>query len=498
MGISPLLVVDTTNASPQVHRLINGSGLESVTLGGPYTGGVAEITDANRQRQMYGRVCEFNNDLYLCEPAGNTVRRFNTGTLDWDTVYTPTRTLESNLPSMTGCWITASVNGVLTLFFFYKHNTANTIEVLYTTDGTTWNQGLTGPLTGGGNPYGGIIYYRGFFYIGVRSGTPSVLAYDPIADNWTSFGAAFAGTTTPYVHQWVIFNGRLLGFVSNGSSTGAVPCRLFERSGPGFAEIPLATLNAAMIGGSSAAMAAFSQSGNVYVVLMQYLGTSTNANNGLRVLELVPSGGSFTDNDITATVVPAFWQPGGGAGAAGEVFYHSQIYLYAEEDDTPGTPQFFFWTFAQTNSATSGFWTWLGGATPMALPAAGPGVQYALPVNNMGDGFNSYTVGDNSIEIFNVQSFSNRVDVDFRVGGTGATKSVRLYYNLGEGLPVAVATLTGSPSVVSGPSPAPGRTGNVLTTVTPDDMATIYRFSWDAPTDGLTEGSFFSLKAELF
>lgn len=199
--------------------------------------------------------------------------------------------------------------------------------------------------------------------------------------------------------------------------------------------------------------------------------------------------------DITATVIPASLQPGGGSATS-----QSQLQVIIDNDTDPTNPAvYFFFVPGPGSTGVYVSYQWNGISSVMTsigsttLDAS----EYVLPHTK------------ESLAIYRPVDPAARPELEgppeevvggftkwyFRLYGTGSAVNVKLYINADEEAPDTEATLVlGSLVVESGtPATTPTIGSNQINNITPDGGVALYSFQFNSTADGLADGQAYTL-----
>jgi hypothetical protein len=473
MAQPTLALQHRSGAAPQVYRL---PGASPQSLGDPIGGAVEGATGNNMK--TFNRVIQFQGDVYAA--VNGAVYKKDDPTSDagpWSSDH-----------SFTGFTVTGTTqHAILGPYQF----TENGIEKLFvcwltsTAGSFTWNASILDGSTGiwsdvgaqssstvsGDEAFGDQIIYRGVLYATLNSFN-QILTFDPVAQ---SFGNIITAGSNLFGNSALgIFNDRLLCLAYNGVSTNT---GLFEISGT-FNLLADSGFAAGAVSGGAGGALFPSPDGSVLYGLAPVNGS------GFRFLKFIDTAGTITYNtDLTAAVLPAGLQPGGGLGAT------SRAWVFFDQETTPGsvTIQIYISTDGSAGSTVTQY-RFVDELTTLVQEDVGASAAWAFSNSMTGGGERIFTPGELHIEIVERLAVVGGEAVRFKAwGAAGADKNVDFRFNTENEVPLAQATLIGTPSVVSGAAPAPTRNVNVLEGVTADGT-TIYQTTWDVSTDGLVSG----------
>lgn len=498
MAIEPLLAWRPGyGATPvQAVRVVAGTTLETTQLGAA-TG--LNTTDPDVGADGFcarNRIVEFRSNI-LSIQNGSTqagVYILNHGAGTWSQQYAfpnPPNSLDDQ--SVTG-FIPVVVNGVLRLYVFWQQSISSNTRGAYTEDGLVWTPTATFGATNW--PQGGF-FFDGKIHFGSHTANQAN-TYDPVLDAWAA--VPVIGNNVYFrTGTWINFKGRLLWIGANAVTTRG-PMEMKEFVAGSWIDASFSGganpggMQGTLVAAQWSACYAFEDNDRLYIVY-QELTTNFNdtTNNGqMQVTELIPNGSaagsSWSENNISSTVVPSDWLTGG----AFETAFHSRGALigYSQLDNTTMVAEHFFWRFREYQTEEqSTFWEWNGNASLMTVSTSDVSRSVCVPSGPDKGGMWRYTDGDYDTHLENPQVSVGKVSFDFRAytpldASSPGLKSAKLYYSVGDNdwAEATISTAGGdAPSVVSGADPAPGLSANTLTNITVG--SSVFRAVWDSATD---------------
>jgi hypothetical protein len=482
MAQPTLVLQHRSGAAPQVYRV---SGSSAIALGDPIGVAVEGVTPGTTVT-CHNRVIQFQGDVYAA--VNGAVFKKDDPTLDtgpWSSdhsftnfivaattkhhIFGPFQFTENGTPKLFVCWRTNT-----------STNTWNASILNGSTD--VWSDigEQTAADGGADNRIGASIIYRGVLYVQM-AGSTHMLTFDPSAQ---SFGVlSNAAFTNPVMAGMAIFNDRLLMV---GRSSGTNNVALAEITG---------SIN--LIADSG--IAAFDTSDTRHGLFpgpdgtFLYSASRVSASAGSRFLKFIDTAGVISySTDLTAAVMPAARQPGSDAN-------NIVWWGFYDQETTPGTArlQIYYSPNANTGSLVTQY-RFIDESTTLLQDDIGASAAWAWVNTLTGGGERIFTPGELHIEIVNRLAVLGGEAVRFKAwGATGADKQVDFRYNSQTEVPLSQATLTGTPTVVSGPAPAPTRLVNVLQGVTADGV-TVYQTTWNITANGLVSGQRAQLVPRIF
>jgi hypothetical protein len=479
----PLLALQhRSGAAPQVYRI---PGASPSPLGDPI--GVAIEGTSTNFMKTFNRVIQFQGDVYAAV-NGAVYKKddptTDTGTWTSDHAFTGFATLGTIQHLIFGPY-QFTENGTEKLFVCWKTSTGSDFNASILDGGTgLWSD--IGPQTvfapAANEPVGNQIVYRGVLYITLGS-VATIISFDPAAQ---SFGTITPAATAFGNSTFGIFNNRLLSLAQDSGSNNV---GLFEVSGT-YNLLTTAPFSMSGVGGSGS-MALFpSPDGSVLYGIAQ----TTTGGVGLKFLKFIDTAGVISySTDLTAAVLPAGLQPGGGVSG------DARAWVFFDQETTPGSVvlQIYISDDGAAGSTITQY-RFVDELTTLVQEDVGGSAAWAFSNSMSGGGERIFTPGELHIEIIERIALLGGEAVRFKAwGATGADKNVYFRFNTQTEVPLTQATLIGTPSVVSGPAPAPTRNVNTLEGVTADGT-TVYQTTWDVATDGLVAGQRVQLAPRIF
>jgi len=424
------------------------------------------------------------DDLYAV--VKNIIYHYNSGTGDWDLVFT--------LPSATtsayaGAISAINNNGVLTLVTTYY--TASALTAAVSTDGTTWNT-----FTGAGhflatnNSSRHRLDWGTNHIVSCCFNNPTVFfdvattSFSSVVNPYTSGGSGNKGIAM------AVKDNRLFAHGHRGD--GNFFSTVSEYVGGSFINV-IGNVTTGLLrtsaGGNPAGMeftAMFVDQNNDLIVMGWQMRLA--ADEGLRVW--VINTDLLTATEVTSSVVPAtIRHPNSGILATTVALYH-----YADNVSVAGTGSS---SIHEINlSLSSGpfqKFIWNGQASLMTSTVTAIPSGVALSQVVLGGGDRQYNEANPELNIYETAvraAVTAGLQFTFKVAGDsggGATKTVKLFYSNDGREPLNQATLVGA---VTGGSAT--RTGNAVISVTANNT-TDYTFIWDVSANGFSSGDPFSV-----
>lgn len=460
----------------RVFSLVGGTELRQV--GSTVASVLETVSDSTHIRASYNRVIEFRGERYayhrfqiLAENEG--------GTGNWGEVadLSAVQGSADTYGRHTGLY-KVQVNGVNTLIAIYQ-NVSNQIGAVRSSDGVTWT--TVNPIiigADGGAQLSRSIVFRNQLYTYADYVGGSVIRYNPQTDVGTLIDVP--GTTFAPQHDFCVL-GNNLYLVGTDGSTGGDPTKLYVLRGNAFEVIHTFTEVQNNASNERSCPTLFTDNTDLIAIIP---GEDTvRAGVGDVALRIQnPGTGSQVVTDITTTLLPGIFVAPSGSQAS-ETAHWS---CFVNSDSDPLNPEIFLFRVNNllntASDQTVAAYQFTNVSTELTYLGNGLDFEIALPDVKFGGSERIY--GGNKVyaELEGFTEVTGGIQFFYRVFGTGTDKVGTLYINGGEAIPATVATLTGS---ATGGSSV--RSGNTITTITPDAGATLYSGVWAAGTDGFSE-----------
>jgi len=475
----PLLTLQHRNGSHQVYRL---TGASSQAFGDPLpTGSIEDASGVtNNAVKSFNRVIQFQGGVYAA--ARNGVYIKTDPTLDTG-AWTQNHVFTNPAPANRSFHIHGPYQIVLgdvpSLFVIWSTSTSTTTWNAAILNGNTgvWSEigEQTAVTASSTTAYGDQIVYRGVLYVMYEGG---ILTFDPGASSFGVISLA-AGLTTAVRAGFGIFNDRLLIIGTNTSASTFIA--LFEIVGGAVAHLFDTTLSQRPVAETGAKKTLVpSPDGSV---LYAFCATDSGGD-GLALLKIIDSAGTLSEStDLTNPVIPVGLRPGSGTATV-------RTWAFYDQETVPGTARLLL--YVAPDGVTSSLVTqyvFVNESTVMTQEDQGGNAAWSFASTMTGGGERIFTPGELHIEIVNRLAVFGGEEVRFKVYGDSgpADKNVEFRFNTQNEVPLTVATLIGTPSVVSGGAVAPSRVGNELQGVEADGTS-VYETVWDIGTDGVSAG----------
>jgi hypothetical protein len=472
MSTPPLLVTRYRNGSAQVGRLLGGTTFAQ--LGNDLPAGVEGTTSTTSMTNC--RAVQFKNKVYAYQK--DRIYRFDEGTTnDWVEVHqavSQDTTAGSGFHS--GIHV-LQINNIPTMVAFYRNTPNFDLQALHSTDGITWTLFDTNTSTGT-NLVGRSFVFRNEVYIWFNSATiPGLLKYDPIAKVATVL-TSDGGWVIGFSKDFCVFNGELYGIGPTNIGNDQ-PFELKKLVGSQFTTVQtLSSAHKTFAGGyADSSIVLFSDGVNMYAFIP---GKDVSSSDGTTAVQLAPNGATFTETDISASVLPTSVRPPSG----GVHFWH----CFLDNDTDPENPDITIWSQVPNGTSAYNAWQWNGPNSLITDIGPGPNAGLALPHTKDGGGEYVWTPGEPNIEITDISPNIDSQTISFIAYSTEATGifKARFWYGVGEGFAKTAATLIG-----------PVNGGGVLSTDTIGDFVddivadgvTVHTVIWDVVTDGFVKGA---------
>jgi hypothetical protein len=474
-----------TDNGLQVFRV---SGASPIPFGDPLPGAIE--TPAGQQIS-FNRVIQFQGDVYAVADDG--VFKKDDPTSDagaWTQDHTFLLAAAATVRQHTTGIYQIVLSGVPTLYVLYPSTGSSSSWTGALLNGNTdvWSEtseqvSVTHTAS---IDYGTELIYRGVLY---RASAGDLLTFDPGAESIGSIDLGDLSAAGERVGIG-IFNDRLLLI---GRDTPSTEVALFEVTGGGVSllvTVPSSLAHAASLMEMRHALFPSPDGAVLYAAVSDATGGIGN-----HFYKFIDTAGTISfDSDLADPVLPAGLRVGGGSPADTNrwwVFYDQETtvgvakcLIYFAPDDAPGSilTQYAF----------------VDESTVITQEDSGGSASWAAAAVMTGGGERIFTPGEMNIQVVERLAVFGGEALRFKAwGATGADKSVNFRLNTETEVPLLLATLSGTPTVVSGPAPAPTRNVNTLEGVTADGT-TIYQTVWDIATDGLVSGQRAQLVPRVF
>ncbi len=486
----PLLSLQNRDgALPQVYRV---NGATPSTLGGTLPSGVVETGTTLDNSFFSNRVIQFQNEVYALAVDGVYKKddpTTLTGTWTQDHAFTGVATAGQNY-HMHGPYQVV-INGIPRIYVVWATTAASTWNASMLNGSTdVWSDfgAQSGVVHAATNAWGKQAVYRGVLYM--LSDT-NIMTFDP--------GSGTVGVITNSLISQLeraaigIFNDRLL-VLGRNTTTGDIG--LHEISAGSLAllfDTPFADGTGAAV--SEGKYALFPSPDGSVLYGMWY--TSTGGT-GWVFGKFIDTAGTLSyDSDLSNPVLPATLRVGGGSGVA-----DNRWWCFYDQETTPGTAALsLFMSVDGASGSTVTNYTFVDEVTVLTTTDAGGSASHAVTNIMTGGGERVYTPGELHIEIVDRVAVLGGEAVRFKCWGDigAADKNVEFRFNTETEVPLTLATLIGTPTVVSGGGAAPGiNLGSKRLTSVEADGVTVYQTVWDIATDGVITGQRVQLVPRIF
>lgn len=484
MAIPNIYIVKNSSGAIQVAELVGGGTINQI--GADVFANTSEVLST--VDIFTNRVVEYRGEIYVMfySSATTSIYGYNRGTGLW----TFRHSLSSLVPMGLFLINTSSVQRLAAVGI-----ASGQAYILYT-DGSGWTTSAALGSAGTTNRCP-AIEFNNKLYFPITSSGSKILEVDPIGITITLITPPFVGSNlADQCVDLCVYDDRLFCLTPGPVNAGfsGSDWELYEFVGGNF------TLNTSVtntndlgaIGAARQGQPSLFQDPSTgrLIAICNGSNNGTTTGTGSRAFELTPSGAAFTVNEITDPVIPAGFRPGvrGNSGDHAE----DRWLCYVSNDDTPASPEVFLF-FAIGPAPGTGFttYTWNGVGSVITSLAAGPNTNYAMPHQKFGGGGRVNRASANQCTIELATPVSGAYRISYRVYGTVATQSVRLYYDLDQDTPSTQATI----SAQTGGSGISG--GNTVTGITGDDGTTLFTLDWDLVTDGVSNGDAAHLMLDI-
>ena len=487
----PLFMLAHRNGTlPQVFRV---AGASPQPFGDPLPTSIIETGTSLDDSFFTNRVIQFQNQIYAVAVDGvykKTDPTLPTGAWTQDHACTSVVTAGENFQLRGPYQIV--LNGVTSLFVMWGESAASTNWNASILDGTTniWSdvgvQAATAHATT--NTLGKEIVYRSVLYGLTDTG---IMTFDPGA---LSFGVlSSALIARPQRAGFGIFNDRLFLL---GRSTISGFIALYEIVGGGL--IHLFDTTFADLGGDVVTGGRYSLFPSPDGLVMYGIATSSTGGDGTIFMKFIDTAGTISfDSDLSDPVLPALFRAGGGSTAI-----TNRWWMHYDQQTTPGVARAVI-HFALSGSAASIFtqYVFVDESTELTQEDSGGNAAWAATSVMTGGGERIFTPGELHIEILRPIPVLGGEGLQFKCWGEVGplNKQAQFRRNTQTEVPLALATLTGTVTVISGPTSAtPSISAGTTIQGLEADGVSVYQVTWDISADSVASGQRAQLAPRIF
>lgn len=453
----PLLAIQFRNGTVQVFRIVQA---QPIALGNAIAD-TAETALNQNDAHYSNRVIQFAGATYAWHK--NQIYKLNTGTSNWDSVFT--QSFATGQPQNHSGLHKCNVNGVPAMVGIYNATTVSKWIGIYSFDGASWTEvDISASVTGNLNQ----AFHRNWIWKNqlwwVHDGT-KIYFWDP-----TTTAVGQAAVASDFKGDFCIHKNRL--YMAGVDAAGNRD-RISEFvSGVWFARTASLTDD-----GNNAISQCVFPGGDGFMYAIFY--DVTGGPSGFRVFKLSVAGdGTVTPTDITTTVLPSGYRPGGGLAGVS-----SRFWAFVDTETAAGSAPTIWLFFASQGTAggTTTLFQWMGASTLMSQIDQGGDVAMAFPESKVGGGEYIFTLGESDALITGRAPVVGGERISFKLFG-GGTRSFRMFYGTNGEAPISSATLA-SPSVGS------LNVNNIQVDGLTADGTTVYQVTWLAIADGVPNQS---------
>jgi len=477
---------DSAATQVQVYRNNNGS---FVAFGTPYTPNAMSFLGAfNGKTNM---AIQFGAEFYCS--AGNEIRRYNSGTGNWDVVSAGP--IGTNAEDVSGIYLGRGPTGTLRAVVMARGGGNGAYYRHLDTPGGAWSAsiytGLIAPAVAGGMDAG--IVYNNTLFIGYRN-VAFTLDFSTLASTQQTLG----GSGGPHPYSFTRAKNRLFLLFSN---IGNGYADIYEYIGGAFSLLLNGTTNGAMPRSQAGLPIAttpwlsmyYDEASDSLIVHSWQAGAGAGAINpggtGWYTVQIPLT--TLTEVDISTAVLPGALKAPAGPSAGGDIRFAIEV----DSDTNPLVPVTYVWVL--TNNGSWARYQWNGVATPMTPLGSGGNRGIGLSHNPGGGGEYFYDGSTTLLPAYHIEEVQARVPIiggtriflrGYQIDETGGAptptdETVGLYWGTTQAQPDNLATIS-NPVKVSGPGTTPMVSGNKITNFT-FDGTTIYSIEWAAVSDGV-------------
>jgi hypothetical protein len=394
-------------ATGEVAVYVNNGG-ELTQLGNSWGASTVEVQSSHIFGYVTNLAVQFGDADELYAWVQNDIRKYNTGTQDWDVVYSVTNmTATAAGDRIHSGLVVINVSGTPTIVGMFKGAGNGVIYALTSTDGSTWTEITSGTTSNNGDRSLRILTVYGTSLVCNVGGTAAtVVMFDASSNSFTFPGGIYSNNGNVAAASSVVYDNRLfVAVVANNSADESA--RLYEFSGGVFIEV-IADLIATMAtfagGGISQWHELFHDSdGNlIYLAFQSGPANSPTDDDGLRAFHLDVD--DYTITEITNTVVPATLRyPIDWTITEAELV---NLRIFANTDNsvqnTPITEVYIAIATGASNIAAGTYqrFIWNGISSLMSPSTVGPSIQVALSRRKDGGGDHVYNAFSNEMNIY--------------------------------------------------------------------------------------------------
>lgn len=486
----PLLMLAHRNGTlPQVFRVSGTSGL---AFGDPLPTAIIETGTGLDISLFSNRVIQFQNQVYAVAVDGVYKK-------DDPTSVTGTWSQDHAFASVVGAGTNFHIHGPFQVVL----NNVPSLFVMWatTTSATSWRAAIlngntdvwtnTGDQTGtthdATSRWGQQIVYRNVWYGLTDSG---VMTFDPGAG---SFGVISipADLEVAQTAGLGIFNDRLLLIGRNATNGNLRLLEIVAGSISGLFDVPGFTSYANTE--TELKHALFPSPTGTFLYAIVNTNTGGDGNSFLKFTST--AGVIAFDSNITNPVIPVSLRPGSGTTT-------QRWWVFYDQETTPGTARLLIY-FAPNGSSASIMtqYVFVDESTTMTQEDSGGNAAWAQVAVMTGGGERIFTPGELHIEIVERFAVLGGEALWFKAWGDPgpADKNVEFRFNTQTELPLTLATLTGTPAVISGTASPP--TLNVGLKRLEDveaDGTSVFQTVWAITSDGVASGQRAQIVPRVF
>lgn len=496
MTIGPSFCVNARRSgNVDVFRLLSGATTSIIGTTGDLNALGASLESPVDQNMYPGnRLITFKDAVYLSH--NQYIFKWNGSA--WSLAYTITDGFNSGGYAYHGGLHIMDVGGTTKMVGFYRGGDGQ-VHTVETSDGSSFSQtdyatAITATYMGGHTfVYRNVLYVTGgasIYGVNPSAGASGITTYSSVLSANSGSAAAFC-----------VFEGRLLVLNPVDQYAGS-QWNIKELKFGTFTTIFTTTTAGVGLAANQnryAHPAFFPYGGKLYAIVPSRSATTPTYAN--YCIEFTKSGDTFTESDISATVLTTGLKSGGG-----NTGLYSRFEVACDDETGTGavtTPKFYIWYLStDASGGTRTYYEWNGPSSPLTVEAASVGSNYFISMSPSGMGDRIWTNGDLNVwQSQDSDTVATGTKLYFTASGDPGTgdKTVKGFYSLEEnGEDMQQMTLVASTVATESGSPA-GTQANTTASVTgvDADPSVVYSVVWDTASDGIIAGQRVGIKLTI-